>query len=73
MTFNHDKLRGRMRELRFSQDALAKEIGISGVALSKKLNNRTEFTAKEMLSIMKLLDIVDPVPYFFTPDIAKTQ
>lgn len=73
MKLSHDKLRGRIREYRFTQQSFAKAIGISGVALSKKLNNRTEFTAKEILAAMKVLDIEDPTPYFFTPDIAKTQ
>ena len=57
MGFNHSKLRGRMKECDYTQDKLAKEIGINKSSLSFKLNGKYDFTAKEMDSICKALDI----------------
>lgn len=70
MQFNHDKLLGKMREKKVSQAKLATEIGISETALWKKLHNRNEFTSTEILTVMKVLGIDDPVPYFFTIKVA---
>jgi len=66
MTFNHSKLLGLMREKKFSQEKLAKEMGISSAALWNKIHNISEFTAKEILIAMKVLGIEDPLPYFFS-------
>ena len=68
--FDHSKLLGLMREKGFSQDRLAKETGISKTALSNKIHNKSEFTATEMLTIIVLLGIEDPRPYFFTQKVA---
>lgn len=71
--FDYSKLLGLMREKHVTQETLSKEIGISSVSLWKKLHNRSEFTSKEMLTIIKVLGIVDPMPYFFATDIAISQ
>ena len=57
MKFNYSKLLGRMRECGFTQEQLAKEIGINKATLSVKLNNRFSFTQEEILAIGKLLNI----------------
>ena len=57
MKFNYSKLLGRMRECGFTQEQLAKAIGINKATLSAKLNNRFSFTQDEILSICKLLNI----------------
>jgi transcriptional regulator with XRE-family HTH domain len=57
MKFNYAKLLGRMREYGFTQEQLAKDIGINKATLSSKLNNRFSFTQEEMLDICKLLNI----------------
>lgn len=71
--FDYSKLLGLMREQKYTQETLAKEIGISSVSLWKKLHNRSEFTSKEMLTIIKVLGITDPMPYFFATNIAISQ
>ena len=57
MKFNYSKLLGRMRECGFTQEQLAKAIGINKATLSAKLNNRFSFTQEEILAICKLLNI----------------
>lgn len=68
MKFNYSKLLGRIRECGFTQEQIAKEIGISEYSLSKKLNNKSKFYSTEMLAIGKMLNIpVDKFgEYFFT-------
>lgn len=63
--FDHSKLLGLMREKKYSQEKLAKEVGISTAALWNKLHNTSDFTDKEMFTIMKVLGIENPVAYFF--------
>lgn len=57
MKFNYSKLLGRMRECGFTQEQLAKAIGINKGTLSAKLNNRFSFSQEEILTICKLLNI----------------
>ena len=57
MKFNYSRLLGRMRECGFTQERLAKAIGINKATLSAKLNNRFSFTQEEILSICKVLSI----------------
>jgi len=66
MTFNHSKLMGLMREKKYSQEKLAKAMGISQAALWNKIHNVSEFNAKEILIAMTVLGIEDPMPYFFS-------
>ena len=68
MEFNYSKLLGKMKECGFTQEQLAKAIGINKGTLSVKLNNRFSFTQEEIIAICKLLNI--PVceigDYFYT-------
>lgn len=57
MKFNYAKLLGRMRECGFTQEQLAKAIGVNKATLSLKLNNRFSFAQEEILSICKQLNI----------------
>lgn len=57
MKFNYSKLLGRMRECGFTQEQLAKAIGINKGTLSAKLNNHFSFSQEEILAICKLLNI----------------
>ena len=72
---DYAKLRGKIREYFYTQPAFAKALGISECALSQKLNNRSEWTRREMTLACKLLHFpVDEIPiYFFTPDVEKAQ
>lgn len=57
MPFNYSKLLGRMKEFGYTQDSLAKAIGIEKSTINLKLNNKGEFRAGEMDAICKVLDI----------------
>ena len=59
------KLKGRLREKGYSQNSLAKEIGITVQALNAKLNGRSSFTIPEVINISKILDIEEPTEFFF--------
>lgn len=67
MKFNHSKLLGRIRECGFSQERLAKAIGMSKGSLSAKLNNLFYFTAKDIYLICEVLNIPksEICDYFF--------
>lgn len=69
MLFNHSKLLGRMREFGFTQDSLAKEMGINECTLNGKLNGRGFFSTKEIDKIAELLQIPNENigVYFFSP------
>lgn len=68
MSYDYRKLQGRIKEICGTQAVYARRIGISGTSLSKKLNNRTDFTASEIQRSIEALDIeADDLPaYFFT-------
>ena len=55
--FDYSKLRGRIVEKYGNMNAFAKAVGISKVALSRKLNNKTSITKEEMISWSDILDI----------------
>lgn len=57
MAFNHSKLRGRIKELGLTQEAVAKQIDMNPCTLSMKLKNKSHFTADEMNRICRMLDI----------------
>ena len=57
MKFNHSKLLGRMREYGFTQESLAKIIGINESTLNAKLNGKNYFTTPEIVKIARALDI----------------
>ena len=67
MKFNHSKLLGRIRECGFTHKSLAKTLGISASTLSAKVNNKNVFTATEIASICRTLNIAkhDIDEYFF--------
>ena len=66
--FDYSKLRGRIKEKMDSQDALASAIGIGRVSLSKRLNNKLEFSQNEIKAAAVALEIdANEIPsYFFT-------
>lgn len=75
MEFNYSKLLGRMRECGYTQERLAKVIGISKYTLNTKLKNRFSFTQDEILAICKVLNI--PVgeigDYFYAIKVQKSK
>jgi transcriptional regulator with XRE-family HTH domain len=68
MSYDYRKLQGRIKEVCGTQAVYAKRIGISGTTLSKKLNNKTDFSSSEIQRSIEALDIeADDLPvYFFT-------
>ena len=67
MKFNYAKLLGRMREFNYTQESLAKAIGKNEGTVNAKLNNKSNFTTAEIVSICKVLNITskDIGAYFF--------
>ena len=65
MVYKHNKLEGLMKECGYTQKMMAEQLGISSVSLRNKLNNRTDFTRREIDIIRSLLNIGDLTPYFF--------
>lgn len=75
MNFNYAKLRGRIKEIFNTQAAFAEAMGISTTSLSEKLNNKVEFTQKEIEKTIELLHIPkEEIPiYFFTPLVQEPE
>lgn len=75
MMFNYAKLRGRIKEIFDTETTFAKNLGISQTSLSQKLNNKVEFTQKEIEKAIELLHIPkEEIPmYFFTPLIQEIE
>ena len=69
MKFNNSKLRGKIRENFGSEYAFGEALGMALSTLSGKLNNKSEFTRSEILSIVKLLNLKkeDVYDVFFLP------
>ena len=75
MEFDYSKLLGRIREFGFTQETLAKKIGITKASMSLKLNNKANFKQNEIREICKILKISDDEigAYFFAPKVRKTR
>ncbi len=72
---NCSKLRGRTRKLGYTQHEVAVAAAMSDSTYSLKLNGRSEFTLKEIMSIVSFLRIgeADVTAYFFTEEVQKTK
>ena len=75
MEFDYSKLLGRIKEYGYTQETLAKGIGITESSMSLKLNNKAPFKQIEIRLICKILGIPNNEigVYFFTPKVEKTQ
>lgn len=73
--FNYNKLRGKIKEHFGTESKFAKALGIGRVSLSKRLNNRLEFSQKEILKACELLEIrlSEIGTYFFNNDAQKSE
>ena len=66
MMFNYAKLRGRIKEIFDTESTFAKNLGISQTSLSQKLNNKVEFSQKEIEKAIELLHISkEEIPVYF--------
>ncbi|WP_010293560.1 DUF739 family protein [Clostridium senegalense] len=68
-----NKLKGRMVEKSYTQKNMAKELGITQQALNAKLNKRSQFTLDEVVKIVNILEIDNPIEIFFAGCIPKMQ
>lgn len=59
-----NKLKARFVEKGYTQQDIAKELGITDVTLSRKLN-RGVFNSDEIYKMIVLLDIENPTEIFF--------
>jgi len=73
--FDYSKLRGRIREKFNTQEAFAKAMGFSSTTLSDKLNNKVQWTQKEIDRAVELLEISkEEIPiYFFTEKVQEAE
>lgn len=64
---DYSRLKGRIKEKFRTQAIFAKELGISSVSLSAKLNNAVSFSQNEINKSCELLDIppIEISIYFF--------
>lgn len=70
--FDYSKLIGLMKEKGYTQEKLAKEIGISVVSLRSKLFGIRYFTAIEIYRISKILGCDENIEiYFFAAKVKK--
>jgi DNA-binding XRE family transcriptional regulator len=68
MQFDYSKLLGRIKECGFTQESLAKHIGIAESSMCLKLNNKAHFKHPEVFLICEALKIAisEIGVYFFT-------
>ena len=59
------KVIGKMAEMNVRHGDMAKALGICPATFSQKINGKREFTRSEIKTMMLVLNITDPVPYFF--------
>lgn len=66
---SYSKLRGKIREVFGTQEALATAMGMNTATLSAKLNNKSDWTTGEMERACSLLGIslMEMHEYFFCP------
>lgn len=71
MAFDYSKLLGRIKECGFTQESLAKHIGIAESSMCLKLNNKANFRHSEIFLISEALkiEISEIGVYFFTPKV----
>ena len=75
MGFDYSKLLGRIKECGFTQETLAKHIGIAESSMCLKLNGKANFKQTEIFLICIALEIASGEigAYFFTPKVRKHE
>lgn len=61
---NRNKLKGRILEMGYTQKSLSEAINMPYRTFAWKLKHG-KFGSDEIKAIMEVLNIADPVPYFF--------
>ena len=74
-TYDYRKLRGRIKEKFGTQAEFSKNIGLSEVSVSNKLNNVVDWGQEEMEHTIAVLEIPysDIHAYFFTHTVEKNS
>lgn len=72
---NHDKLKGKIKEVLGTQSKLAERIELDETTISNKINSNTYFTQKEVLKICDVLNIKhEEIPaYFFKVKVRENE
>lgn len=75
MMFDYSKLLGRIKECGFTQETLAKHIGIAESTMCLKLNNKANFRHIEIFLVCEALkiEVCEIGTYFFTPKVRKHE
>ena len=69
--YDYSKLKGRIVEMKMTQNDLAEEIQIAKSTLNLKLNNKISFSQDDIIAVSKVLLIPKEVIgiYFFTEEV----
>ncbi len=75
ISFDFNKLKGRIKEIYGTQSAFAIAMLMDEATLSKKLNNKVEFSPKEIVRACLLLciNLKEIDNYFFILKVQKTE
>lgn len=75
MSFQYDKLKGRITEICKTNKEFADKMGMTQTTLSLKLNNKTQWTQPEIFKAVDVLmiDSSDIPAYFFTIGVQETK
>lgn len=66
--FKYAKLRARIREMYVTEGRFAEELGVSQVSISRKFNDKSQFSSDDIRRWCELLEIpvADAGLYFFS-------
>ncbi len=75
MEFDYSKLKGRIKEVCNTQEVFADAVSISTTSISAKLNNKVEWSQKEIEKATVVLGILEEeIPkYFFVKKVQQTE
>lgn len=75
MSFDYSKLRGKIKEQCGTQEIFAEKMNIGRVSLSQRLNNKLDFSSKEIERACKVLGIsyAEIPEYFFCTISSETR
>jgi len=65
IVFDYSKLRGRIREVFHTETRFARELGISKVSLSAKLNGRQNFSLNEISKMSHIFNLKEKEMFEF--------
>lgn len=66
MSFDYSKLCGKIKEVCRTQDEFARRMGLGRVSISMRLNNKLDFSNREIRNACDILGIPkDEIPSYF--------